>query len=660
MWDDQAGEPVSKHVFATGVAAHLSPEQALARLRGTNPNGVWTISVSDPVDNDTYGVFESATLRVTALPQAPAWTVTNVTDTPPSPIAIPNGPAGAPITRTRSIANPGGAPIGDVVLTTDIPHEWSGDLDITLTSPRGTLALITSGNPRGASAMFDNVFAGTIWSVLGPPVTQEVMVDGTAEFMLGAEEPLSVFAGEDPHGVWTLSIRDRYNHPGSFNVGELVSWSLGITTYACNFVPHTVETDGNTSIDAATPLVMLSGVAGVGMGSAFPTGDADYWSFDAPAGARAWALVDTGGPQNNGVTSRDSLLTLLGPSVLIEIDEDDGIANGADTTIEGHDASTIAGAPLMASGTHHWVVREQSHGTIDPYRLYTLVSTSAPTTVLKRAWHPGSEGESLLAGAGQAFGYYRSSIAGDADVFRVEDAPKDALLVVWVDGNPTRLGPSLDVVVRLDDDDDPMDAPLMLVDSSGAGPTAAESFVYRVPSAGHTSYYVHVTSGGIGGYEIAGALLVGPSVDLRLTSTVPPATSVAGTERTVTYTVGNVGPAAAGPVSFRSVFSSSETEGAFSAAPGWTCALSGIERACTIPGLAAGAMASFTHVTRVRPDAAPSTIRTGGVIALQTDPLPNLWEINQSNNAAVFDSTITQASDLLRVRQWAGDGAGRQ
>ena len=217
VWDDQAGEPVSDHTFGTGLAAHLSPEQAVARLRGTNPNGVWTIYVSDPVANDTYGVFESATLRVTALPLAPAWTVTTVTDTPPTPIAIPNGPAGAAVTRTLSVANPGGAPIGDVVLTTDIPHEWSGDLDITLTSPRGTVALITNGNPRGASAMFDNVYAGTIWSVLGPPVTLEAMVDGTAELMLGAEEPLSVFAGEDPQGLWTLSITDRYNHPGFFN-----------------------------------------------------------------------------------------------------------------------------------------------------------------------------------------------------------------------------------------------------------------------------------------------------------------------------------------------------------------------------------------------------------------------------------------------------------
>ena len=53
QWDDQADDPVSDHTFATGLAPHLSPEQALARFRGTNPNGEWTIAVADSVDDGT-------------------------------------------------------------------------------------------------------------------------------------------------------------------------------------------------------------------------------------------------------------------------------------------------------------------------------------------------------------------------------------------------------------------------------------------------------------------------------------------------------------------------------------------------------------------------------------------------------------------------------
>ena len=37
VWDDQAAEPVTDHAFATGVAATLAPEQALAPVPGDRP-----------------------------------------------------------------------------------------------------------------------------------------------------------------------------------------------------------------------------------------------------------------------------------------------------------------------------------------------------------------------------------------------------------------------------------------------------------------------------------------------------------------------------------------------------------------------------------------------------------------------------------------------
>ena len=81
--------------------------------------------------------------------------------------------------------------------------------------------------------------------------------------------------------------------------------------HSCNFVPHTMETDPNPTAFFASPLTMVSEVAGVGIGSLYPPGTSTVWSFPAAAGARAWAVVDTGGAQHNGATSRDSTLALV-------------------------------------------------------------------------------------------------------------------------------------------------------------------------------------------------------------------------------------------------------------------------------------------------------------------------------------------------------------
>ena len=408
-----------------------------------------------------------------------------------------NGPT---VSRTLYIDSPSGEKAYNVVLTTDIEHEWSGDLSMTLTSPQGTEAVISTRNPQGGAAGYDNVFAGTTWSVLGTPVTLASMSDGVAEALLGSEQPLSVFSGENPRGNWTFRVVDAFNHPGFANTGRLVSWGLTVSTSSCNFVPHTLETAANNLATVATPLTLVSNIAGVGIGSVFPSGDTDFWSVLAPASSRLWAMVDTGGTLHNGATSRDAKLRLLGSdrTTVLETDLDDGIANGADASIEGREASTIAGAPLAAAGAYYLHVDEQAGGLIDPYRIYAVVSDASPSVV-----SPASSSTTLVT-AGTAFGFYRSSIsaANPDDVFAIRDVPRNALLAVWVDGNPGRTGSPFDALVRFDDDSAPATSPLMTVDSSGAAPLSAESFVYKVPSDGNT-YYVQVAGAGgaVGDYE---------------------------------------------------------------------------------------------------------------------------------------------------------------
>lgn len=113
------------------------------------------------------------------------------------------------------------------------------------------------------------------------------------------------------------------------------------------------EIEPNNSPSEANALDLTSSRQTV-TGAITPAGDTDYFSFNAPAGARLWASVDTGGTQNAGATSRDSILTLFGSdgTTVIEEDNDDGIGNGCDGTTESSLASTIAGRTLSAAGVY--------------------------------------------------------------------------------------------------------------------------------------------------------------------------------------------------------------------------------------------------------------------------------------------------------------------
>ena len=73
-----------------------------------------------------------------------------------TPVAIPTGPAVVSSTITVSGAGPS---LWDVDLTTFIVHTFAADLDITLTSPQGTVVTLTTDNGAGNA----DVFNGTVW-----------------------------------------------------------------------------------------------------------------------------------------------------------------------------------------------------------------------------------------------------------------------------------------------------------------------------------------------------------------------------------------------------------------------------------------------------------------------------------------------------------------
>ena len=167
---------------------------------------------------------------------------------PSTKASAPDGPAGCPpttttfentlampmpitdlTTTTSTITVAGVAPyLWDVDVTTFITHTFAADVDMTLTSPAGTVVTITTRN--GVSN--DDVFNGTVWDddagdTNAPgPVTDNTFTDLVTETPLCPEEALGAFIGEDPNGTWTLDVFDNQDE----DEGSLHQWSLDITT----------------------------------------------------------------------------------------------------------------------------------------------------------------------------------------------------------------------------------------------------------------------------------------------------------------------------------------------------------------------------------------------------------------------------------------------
>lgn len=135
-----------------------------------------------------------------------------------APKDIPSGPA--VVTSTLTVSN--SWPIGDLNVTLDLAHNLMADLDVTLTSP--------GGNENG---LLTDVGATTA----GRHITMSLGLDDEAAVPVGnnqftivqgmVSQPeyayrLHWYDGEDPSGVWTLTLHDD----AAANAGILNGWSL--------------------------------------------------------------------------------------------------------------------------------------------------------------------------------------------------------------------------------------------------------------------------------------------------------------------------------------------------------------------------------------------------------------------------------------------------
>jgi len=227
LWDDNANDPVTDHAYTTLVTATpLSPEGRLSAFRGEDPNGIWTLTITDDALADTCSL-NSWGLDVTTATSAPVVSSTTYTSSPG--IVIPT--TAPPLIFPDVIVASGlGTTIVEVEVYLEILHTFNGDLDITLQSPAGTTVVVTTDN----GSLNNDVFNGTLFdpsSAINP--SDYVYTNLVVVPLTGPEGSFDNFLGQDPNGNWTLTVSDDASGDG----GTFVRWDLTIRT--CQTAPAT-------------------------------------------------------------------------------------------------------------------------------------------------------------------------------------------------------------------------------------------------------------------------------------------------------------------------------------------------------------------------------------------------------------------------------------
>ncbi len=123
----------------------------------------------------------------------------------------------------------------------DLNHTFDGDLDISLTSPMGTVLQLSNDN--GGSG---NNYTGTIFQDGGANINL-----GSAPFT-GIFEPeggtfAAAFGGQDINGNWTLNIQDNFGGDS----GQLLNFRVNFMGLAGGPVQVVLDGTGNASITVA-------------------------------------------------------------------------------------------------------------------------------------------------------------------------------------------------------------------------------------------------------------------------------------------------------------------------------------------------------------------------------------------------------------------------
>lgn len=295
LFDDDANDPTTDHVYVDlTVATPLSPEGRFSAFRGENPNGTWNLVCFDDLGADV-GTVNSFSLDITTIAPVPTENSDAFSDSPA--LAITDL---STVSDTQAVSGIGTS-MTEVVLYTEITHTQNDELDITLTSPLGTVVAVTTDN----GSTNDNVFNGTTWDPdSNLAITDIVTVNNVVVVTAGPEGSFDNFGGEDPNGNWTLTITDDT----STDTGTLVRWDLTIKTCAatatvldCQILPTVTQTCDSVASATGTP----SATSGSGFTTTFA-------SLNAQVNGVVFYGIN--GP-NSAPWSTQSLLCIKSPTV---------------------------------------------------------------------------------------------------------------------------------------------------------------------------------------------------------------------------------------------------------------------------------------------------------------------------------------------------------
>ena len=223
VFDDQADVPVTTAAAFATIVRTAAPEQPLSRLRGENPNGTWTLAITDDTaDAEVLGRLYSAHLGVTSVPELPSEVLSSRQWAAPDSLSDPGS-----LVSMQHIAG-AGAYVTRVQLVTDIFHTRAADLDVSLISPSGRSIDLTTDNGGDA----DNVFRSWFQDKAATMATDATYVDHTP-MALSPEQPLARFIGDAANGQWRLHIVDDT----AGETGQLAGWLLEVFTGSCNRAP---------------------------------------------------------------------------------------------------------------------------------------------------------------------------------------------------------------------------------------------------------------------------------------------------------------------------------------------------------------------------------------------------------------------------------------
>lgn len=240
--DDSQSFQISSHfgdLFATcSPPANKAPQESFqSKFSGHNPNGIWTLMMTDDykADNGTLNFWElhfvGEDLRFPLLfllnffkpnHRIPGYFGLGFPTSPGTVIAGPN-----PITSVLSVTG---------VSPTSIPSNSSGvllvGLKLSLTHPKPSELTLTLCDPSGACAVISSAVGGTCAGIYVGKYLDDVQSFnlGTAGAtctsfptnMKPKDSFQTTFAGHDPNGQWSLTVSDST----TANNGTLKSWEV--------------------------------------------------------------------------------------------------------------------------------------------------------------------------------------------------------------------------------------------------------------------------------------------------------------------------------------------------------------------------------------------------------------------------------------------------